>query len=128
MHARLGRIGAAVAALAALAFGATALASAAGGWHATPSTAAHVHLTRARTVARAQHLRATARTRGEDPTASEYGEEQQGENGPAPGSDGDAAAQAAACQKAGVDPNADNVQYDDQTGVCSLDTGSSAGG
>ena len=41
----------------------------------------------------------------------------------APESDGDAAAQAAACQKAGINPSADNVQYDDQTGTCSLDTG-----
>jgi hypothetical protein len=36
-------------------------------------------------------------------------------------------AQTAACQKAGIDPNASNVQYDDQTGVCSLDTGNSQG-
>ena len=40
-----------------------------------------------------------------------------------PASDGDAAAQAAACQAAGIDPNADNVNYDDATGTCSLDTG-----
>ncbi len=39
--------------------------------------------------------------------------------------DNDAAVQAAACQKAGItDPNA-NVQYDDQTGACTLDTGGS---
>ena len=39
-------------------------------------------------------------------------------------SDGNSAAQTAACQKAGIDPNASNIQYDDQTGICTLDTGS----
>jgi hypothetical protein len=39
----------------------------------------------------------------------------------------DTAAQAAACQKAGIDPNADNVQFDDQTGICSIDSGGDSG-
>jgi hypothetical protein len=39
--------------------------------------------------------------------------------------DNDEAAQAAACQKAGIDPNGPNVQYDDQTGTCSTDGGNS---
>lgn len=38
-------------------------------------------------------------------------------------SDADQAAQDAACKKAGVDPAASNIQYDDATGVCSLDAG-----
>ena len=54
----------------------------------------------------------------EDPSASE----QQGDNESASEPDSDGAAQAAACQKVGIDPNG-NVQYDDQTGTCSLDTG-----
>jgi hypothetical protein len=39
------------------------------------------------------------------------------------GSDNDAAQQAAACQKAGVDPNGSNVQYDDQSGTCTANGG-----
>lgn len=33
------------------------------------------------------------------------------------------ATQDAACAKAGVDPQASNINYDDQTGSCSLDSG-----
>jgi len=41
----------------------------------------------------------------------------------------DAAAQHADCLKAGIDDTVTpNVQYDDQTGVCSLDTGTDNGG
>ena len=39
-----------------------------------------------------------------------------------PPADGDAAAQATACNQAGIDPNG-NVQYDDKTGTCTLDSG-----
>lgn len=35
----------------------------------------------------------------------------------------DAAAQAAACEAAGVDPSAENVEFDDETGTCALDSG-----
>ena len=45
----------------------------------------------------------------------------------APESAADEAAQAAACNKAGIDPNGPNVQYDDATGKCSLDTGGNTG-
>lgn len=38
-------------------------------------------------------------------------------------SDDDAAAQAAACKAAGIDPNADNVEYDDEADTCKLDSG-----
>lgn len=44
-----------------------------------------------------------------------------GEGG-SPQSENDAAAQAKACNAAGVHPRR-NVQYDDETGICSLDTG-----
>jgi len=42
-------------------------------------------------------------------------------------SDTDGAAQAAACKAAGIDPEASNVEYDDATGKCSLDTGAENG-
>ena len=45
-----------------------------------------------------------------------------------PEADNDAAAQAAACQKAGIADPAANVQFDDQTGACTLDTGGSQTG
>ena len=35
--------------------------------------------------------------------------------------DNDAAAQAAACE--GVDPTAENIEFDDETGTCALDSG-----
>lgn len=41
------------------------------------------------------------------------------------GSD-DQAAQDAACESAGVDLTASNIQYDDETGECSLDGGQDA--
>ena len=44
-------------------------------------------------------------------------------DGSAPESENDALAQAAACEKARIDPNASNVNYDDETGVCTLDAG-----
>ena len=86
-------------------------------------TAARQHVARSHVAAR-QHARAAVSGKSsEDPSASE----QQGENESSSASDNDAAAQAAACQKAGIDPNADNVQYDDQTGTCSLDAGANNG-
>jgi hypothetical protein len=45
----------------------------------------------------------------------------------APESAADDAAQAAACQKAGIDPNADNVNFDDATGTCTTDAGGQSG-
>lgn len=36
----------------------------------------------------------------------------------------DQAAQDAACTTAGIDPTASNINYDDETGVCSLGSGS----
>jgi hypothetical protein len=47
------------------------------------------------------------------------------ETGGAAESAADTAAQDAACKAAGIDPNG-NVQFDDQTNTCSLDTGGSA--
>jgi hypothetical protein len=44
------------------------------------------------------------------------------ESGGAAESAADTAAQDAACKAAGIDPNG-NVQFDDQTNTCSLDTG-----
>jgi hypothetical protein len=41
-----------------------------------------------------------------------------------PESGADAARQDTACKAAGIDPSAANLQYDDQTGACRLDTSS----
>ncbi len=41
---------------------------------------------------------------------------------------GDQAKQDAACQEAGISPSATNIDYDDETGVCQLDTGGDDGG
>jgi hypothetical protein len=88
MRARLMKLGAALAAVAALAVGGAALAS---GGATSPPT---------------QHVR---------PAVVH-------ETAPGEASDGDTAAQAAACRKAGIDPGGSNVQFDEQTG-CSLDQG-----
>ena len=64
-------------------------------------------------VAKAQSQRASAAASAEDNSATE--------------SDTDGAAQASACQAAGIDPNASNVNYDDQSGKCSLDGSSGSG-
>ena len=45
-------------------------------------------------------------------------EEESGREG-----ENDAAAQAAACETAGVDPSAENVEFDDETGECELESG-----
>jgi hypothetical protein len=42
-------------------------------------------------------------------------------------SDADTAAQTAACKAAGIDPAANNVEYDDATGKCTLDTSADNG-
>ena len=39
------------------------------------------------------------------------------------GGPSDAAAQAAACEAAGVDPSAENIEFDDETGECELESG-----
>ena len=109
MRGSLTKLAASVAALTALVVGASTLASAAphAKAHATVGHSSHAHAT---TLHHAGS--STARAKRDNPGESE-----------STASDGDGAAQAAACQKAGIDPNADNVQYDDQTGTCTLDTG-----
>jgi len=75
------------------------------------------------------HSKSRARKAGSNtaPNDTGSGDSSEGASGSSEGASDDAA-QAAACQKAGIDPNADNVQYDDQTGTCSLDTGGSDNG
>lgn len=51
------------------------------------------------------------------------GENEQAGEAESAANDGDEAQQAAACKAAGIDPNASNVNYEDTTGTCSLDTG-----
>ncbi len=111
---RLTKLAASLAALAAIAAGGATLALGAPHTvrHATVSRHARSHATTLRTASR-ESTRSERDNPGETNTAE---------------SDGDAAAQAAACQKAGINPNADNVQYDGQTGVCSLDAGGGANG
>ncbi len=107
MRTRLTRLAALLGAFAALAVGGATLASAGSGSPAVKSRPAARHITSA-----------AQRSTAEDPNKGE----KQTEGQPTAESDTDAAAQAAACQKAGIDPNG-NVQYDDQSGMCSLDTG-----
>jgi len=94
MHSRITRMLVAVATMATLA----------GGPVATTALARPHHHVRHHAVRASQNQAA-------DP--GENGSEAQGRE-----ADNDAAQQAAACQKAGVDPNGSNVQYDDQTGTC----------
>lgn len=54
--------------------------------------------------------------------------EVKGHEGKATESPGDQARQVAACKAAGISPSATNIDYDDQTGVCRLDTGGDEGG
>jgi cytoskeletal protein RodZ len=46
-----------------------------------------------------------------------------GEAASAPETAADTAGQAAACKAAGISPTADNVNYDDASGTCTLDNG-----
>jgi len=109
---RLSKFAASLAALAAITAGGATLALGAPqtARHATVSQSARSHATTLRAASRE-----SASSERDNPGESNTAEP-----------DSDAAAQAAACQKAGINPNADNVQYDDQTGVCSLDTGSNS--
>lgn len=56
--------------------------------------------------------------RSTDPAPSENSGENAGEQTKGEESDSDSAQQTAACQRAGIDPNGSNVQYDGQTGAC----------
>jgi hypothetical protein len=96
MRTRLIKLVAAFAVLAAIAVGASALAFA--GSKANPPAS-------------------LTRSQPETPDATT-------ETAGAPQSGADTARQDTACRAAGIDPSAANVQYDDQTGACSLDTSS----
>jgi hypothetical protein len=82
--------------------GTAALASVAGGSVAVAAAGTHHPV--------AQHTASARAAEAPDPSA---------ESTTSP--DTDAAQQTAACQQAGIDPNADNVNYDGQSGVCSAD-------
>jgi hypothetical protein len=88
-------------AVGALAVGGTSLAMA-GGSPAKPA-AKHAKVAKQHAVRHAVALRKVAEAPGEAASTE---------------SDADAAAQAAACAKAGIDPNGPNVNYDDATGTC----------
>ena len=54
-------------------------------------------------------------------------EGQEGKEAKEPESPGDQARQDAACEKAGVPLTATNIDYDDETGICKLDSGDDEG-
>ena len=107
------------------------LAAALGLWFAT-GTASASHATHVpakhQTTVRAHTSTATSSTDAEqkDGTESEQKDGTETEQKDATETEGaaDAAAQHAACLTAGIDDTVTpDVQYDDQTGACSLDTG-----
>ena len=57
------------------------------------------------------------------PTTSQVQTTDRGEGAKGAEGDGDQAAQDAACKAAGINSSASNINYDDGTGVCSLDSG-----
>lgn len=133
MRKRLIRLAVTLAALAALAFGASTLASAAQTGHKTspsPSPAEVQQGDQAGPDGSADvpdnPAEASQPEQGDAPDATEASQPEQA--GSESEGAADAAAQAAACTKAGIDPNAQNIQYDDQTGTCSLDAGGDSGG
>ena len=103
-------------------------------WLAMGSASA-THATRTAPVHRqttVHTLSAKASTASENQSGTESekqgGTESEKQGGESEGA-ADAAAQHADCLKVGIDDSVTpNVQYDDQTGACSLDTGSDNGG
>ncbi|MDQ3157059.1 MAG: hypothetical protein M3Q98_10095 [Actinomycetota bacterium] len=68
---------------------------------------------------------------GDSPSTSQtstQNEGQEGKEAKESESPGDQARQDAACEKAGVPLTATNIDYDDETGICKLDSGDDEGG
>jgi len=82
-----------------------------------PSAKAARPLAKSPVVARRSGVEAVEK--GEPNEPSETESESAGETEGA----ADSAAQAAACGKARIDPNGDNVEFDEQSGSCSIDHG-----
>jgi len=124
MTSKLKRMIAALAALAALALGGSAISGATNGGSSSKPQAAteESHSSQA-----ADRDNVQDENGKDDATekAEKKGEkaEKKGEKGDKPESEDDAAAQAAACANAGIDPAAGNIDYDDETGTCKLDSG-----
>jgi hypothetical protein len=118
MRTRLMKFAAAIAALAALAVGASTLAS------ASSRTAPHPLANNVQQGNQSGKDDATEVSQPEQADGTDAAEASKPESEGA----ADAAAQAAACKAAGIDANAPNIQYDDQSGVCSLDAGGGDGG
>jgi hypothetical protein len=93
---KLVRLAAALLAVAAIAVGATSIATAGGSAPAKPAVK-HAK------VVKKHAVRKTAESPGESASTE---------------NDADAAAQDKACTAAGIDPNGSNVNYDDATGTC----------
>lgn len=143
MSTRLVKIVAGLGAVGAMAFSGVALAT--GGNSAAAPATAPAGKAAASAPAQAHTFMNTAATTDNDVLQDENGKDdaaessqgtetagdqdspEQQESSAAPESGADAAAQAAACKTAGIDPNAGDVNFDDQTGVCSLDTGANNG-
>jgi hypothetical protein len=119
MRRRLTRTGLLLLALAALAIGGSAIASAA---HRSAPPAAPA-------AAPAPSIPATDAETPDSSTAADAkdtGTETAGETkDTGTESDVPSAAEIAACKAAGLDPNADNINYDDATGTCTVDSGNS---
>jgi len=129
MHRRMILL-AAIAALTAVGFGGATLASA-GSKPSTPKPAASAPTKAKPTIAAPTERRTTATDgdnvqQGDQSSPDTGAASESNSEAEATGPDSDAAAQDAACKAAGIDPTADNVQYDPQTG-CSLDVGANSG-
>jgi hypothetical protein len=118
MRKRITGIAAGIVAVAVLVVGGSAIASAQNNSTPKKPVAAKQHRA-AKSHAALKAHRSNAAIRKSSENASESSGESSSE------ADTDGAAQAAACQKAGV--SGDNVNYDDQTGTCTADAGGNSG-
>jgi hypothetical protein len=122
MRKRITGIAAGIVAVAVLVVGGSAIASAQNNSTPKKPVAAKQHRA-AKSHAALKAHRSNAAIRKSSENASESSSESSGESSSEADTDG--AAQAAACQKAGV--SGDNVNYDDQTGTCTADAGGDSG-
>jgi hypothetical protein len=121
MRSRLMKWMAPVALVAGLTVGGATFASA----NSSQAPQAKAHATQ---KAQASENQAGSENQGASENENQAGSETENQGSETEGS-ADAAAQHAACLKVGIDDTVTpNVQYDDQTGACSLDTGGADNG
>jgi hypothetical protein len=128
MRDRILKLSAVIGTLAAVAVGSTAVAVAGGSNSGAKAKTTHVTRSHKTVAAATKAANRSKTTPARSGAAAGEGEQTASEESSKEANDTDGAAQAAACTKAGIDPNADNVQYDDQSGTCSRDGGSNANG